>query len=547
MIRKIATLIGKSVSAFFADGALSHGAAIAYYTIFALAPVLLIAIAVAGLAFGREAAQGAIVEQLSGLMGQQSAEALQSMLKSAAGARSGTLATVIGVVTLLVTATGVFSEIQTSLNAIWRAEPRSSAVSRLIRARLVSLGLVLALGFLLTVSLAVSAALAALGTYLNGIFPAVRVLLHIANFIISFALMALLFAAIYKFLPDTTIAWRDVAIGAVATSLLFTIGKSLIGLYIGSSQVASSYGGPARSSSFCCGSIIRPRSSCSARNSPDAMPIATAADRGAETRCLAIGANGPAPSLCAPAIRAKRSVVSAGATMAERESSAITSNSPARRRCVRPRHAASLVLLREGSSGLAVLMGRRGLSARFMPGFYVCPGGRVAADDRDPWSGEAGAPAAAAGDVFRRLGRAALRETFEETGILVGVPARTAAATPRFPIEAAYAAQGLAPDLNLLAFIGRAITPTASPMRFDTSFFLADGVHAVGVHADGAELDDVAWHSADPDADRAMSGVTRFMLARAVAVWRGDRAPAPLYRYIGRRAHIAVPAHRSMR
>jgi membrane protein len=242
MIRKIATLIGKSVSAFFADGALSHGAAIAYYTIFALAPVLLIAIAVAGLAFGREAAQGAIVEQLSGLMGQQSAEALQSMLKSAAGARSGTLATVIGVVTLLVTATGVFSEIQTSLNAIWRAEPRSSAVSRLIRARLVSLGLVLALGFLLTVSLAVSAALAALGTYLNGIFPAVRVLLHIANFIISFALMALLFAAIYKFLPDTTIAWRDVAIGAVATSLLFTIGKSLIGLYIGSSQVASSYG-----------------------------------------------------------------------------------------------------------------------------------------------------------------------------------------------------------------------------------------------------------------------------------------------------------------
>jgi len=242
MVGKITGLIGQSVSAFLADGALSHGAAIAYYTIFALAPVLLIAIAIAGLVFGHDAAQGAIVDQLSGLMGQQSAEALQSMLKSASTARSSMLATVIGVATLLVTATGVFSEIQTSLNAIWRAEPSTSAVSRLIRARLVSLGLVLALGFLLTVSLAVSAALAALGTYLNGVFPAISVLLHIANFTISFVLMALLFAAIYKFLPDTSIAWRDVWTGAVATSLLLTIGKSLIGLYIGSSQVASSYG-----------------------------------------------------------------------------------------------------------------------------------------------------------------------------------------------------------------------------------------------------------------------------------------------------------------
>jgi membrane protein len=242
MVGKITGLIGQSVSAFLADGALSHGAAIAYYTIFALAPVLLIAIAIAGLVFGHDAAQGAIVVQLSGLMGQQSAEALQSMLKSASTARSSMLATVIGVATLLITATGVFSEIQTSLNAIWRAEPRTSAVSRLIRARLVSLGLVLALGFLLTVSLAMSAALAALGTYLNGVFPAISVLLHIANFTISFALMALLFAAIYKFLPDTSIAWRDVVTGAIATSLLLTIGKSLIGLYIGSSQVASSYG-----------------------------------------------------------------------------------------------------------------------------------------------------------------------------------------------------------------------------------------------------------------------------------------------------------------
>jgi 8-oxo-dGTP pyrophosphatase MutT (NUDIX family) len=228
--------------------------------------------------------------------------------------------------------------------------------------------------------------------------------------------------------------------------------------------------------------------------------------------------------------------------MARRETTAAAPRSR-----VRPRQAASLILLREGPDGISVLMGRRGLSARFMPGFYVCPGGRVADDDRSPWAGETGAPAAAEGNAFRRLGRAALRETFEETSILVGVPSRTEAAAPCFPIEAAYVAQGLSADLGLLTFIGRAITPTASPMRFDTSFFLADGTYAVGTHADGAELDDVAWHGADPDSDRAMSGVTRFMLARAVAVWRGDRAPAPLYRHIRMRAHIALPARRSVR
>ena len=206
---------------------------------------------------------------------------------------------------------------------------------------------------------------------------------------------------------------------------------------------------------------------------------------------------------------------------------------PPRRSRVAARHAASLILLREGPAGLAVLMGRRGRSARFMPGFYVCPGGRVADDDRRPWSGETDGA-----NAFRRLARAALRETFEETGILVGIPAPTDAAAARLPIEAAYAAHGVVPDLGLLTYIGRAITPTASPLRFDTGFFLADGRHAVGGHADSAELDDVAWHSADPGAERAMSGVTRFMLARALAVWRGDSEPAPLYRHIGKRVYV---------
>lgn len=218
-----------------------------------------------------------------------------------------------------------------------------------------------------------------------------------------------------------------------------------------------------------------------------------------------------------------------------------------RRRGVRPRHAASLVLLREGPAGLAVLMGRRGRSARFMPGYYVCPGGRVADDDRETWRAEIGEPRAPNAGTLLRLARAALRETYEETGILVGSPAATAGEAARFAIEAAYAAQRIAPDLGLLTYIGRAITPTASPMRFDTRFFLADGRHAAGALADSAELDDVAWHAADPDADRSMSGVTRFMLARALAVWRGDAAPAPLYRHINNRAYVATPGARLAR
>jgi 8-oxo-dGTP pyrophosphatase MutT (NUDIX family) len=230
--------------------------------------------------------------------------------------------------------------------------------------------------------------------------------------------------------------------------------------------------------------------------------------------------------------------------MVEAGSTEETNAAPAQRPRVRPRHAASLILLREGPTGLTVLMGRRGLSARFMPGFYVCPGGRVADDDRDRWSGEMGAQDGAA--RLDQLARAALRETYEETGILVGRaagPARQATAAVATPVEAAYRAHGIVPDLALLTFIGRAITPTSSPMRFNTSFFLADGLHAMGAPADSAELDDVAWHLADPRADRSMSGVTRFMLARAIAVWAGDASPPPLYRHIRNRAYVALHNH----
>jgi len=227
---------------FIDDEALSRGAAIAFYTVTSLAPVLLVVIAIAGLVFGQEAAQGAILDQLSGLMGRQAADVLQAALASASTKSSSIVATIVGLVTLLATASGVFGEMQTALNRIWRAEPKSGTLSRLVRARAASLGLVAALGFLLAVSLVASAGLTALGTSINARLPFGEAILSIVNFAVSLALLSVLFAAIYKVLPDRPIEWRDVTVGAVMTALLFTLGKTLIGWYLGSSAVASSYG-----------------------------------------------------------------------------------------------------------------------------------------------------------------------------------------------------------------------------------------------------------------------------------------------------------------
>lgn len=234
-------LIKDTFSGFIEHEDLTRGAAIAYYTIFSIAPLLIIVIAIAGLVFGHDAAEGAIVGQLSGLIGKQSAEILQSMIQSASHQATGIFATIIGVGTLLLTATGAFTEIQSALNAIWRAAP-SVGLSDLVRARLVSLGLVATLGFLMLISLVVSAGLTALGGYLNDLFPGASILMSLLNSAISLALISALFAAIYKILPDKPIAWTDVGVGSLVTAILFTIGKSLIALYIGSSSIASSYG-----------------------------------------------------------------------------------------------------------------------------------------------------------------------------------------------------------------------------------------------------------------------------------------------------------------
>jgi membrane protein len=242
MLRKYFALVRATATGFIADDALSRGAAIAYYTVTSMAPVLLIVIAIAGFVFGTEAAQGAIVEQLSGMMGAQSAEMVQSMIQSAGNRGAGIIATIIGIVALLITASGVFGEMQAALNVIWKAAPKEGTVSRLVRARLASLGLVVTLGFLLMVSLVVSAALKALGTWVNGVMPSFHVILQALGFLISLLIIAVLFGAVYKVLPDKKLTWRDVAVGAISTAILFTIGKFLISLYIGSSAVASSYG-----------------------------------------------------------------------------------------------------------------------------------------------------------------------------------------------------------------------------------------------------------------------------------------------------------------
>jgi membrane protein len=242
MFSEFWSLLKESIANFIADEALSRGAAMAFYAVTSIAPILLIVVAIAGLAFGQEAAQNALAEQLTALMGQQSAEMLQTAVQSASDTSSGVLATVIGVATILITASGVFGEMQSALNAIWKATPAGNTVSRLIRARAASLGLVAALGFLLMVSLVMSTAISALGHIINAYLPFGQVILATLNIIVSFALISVLFAAIYKLLPDRHLEWRDVWVGAIVTSALFTVGKTLIGWYIGSSSVASSYG-----------------------------------------------------------------------------------------------------------------------------------------------------------------------------------------------------------------------------------------------------------------------------------------------------------------
>jgi membrane protein len=222
------------------------GASLSYYTLFSLAPMLVIAIAIAGFVFGAEAARGEIVSQIQGLVGREGARAVQAMLQGAAKRSSGIMATIVGLVTLVIGATGVFLELQTALNGIWRVKPKPSVgMMGVLRQRLISFGLVVGVGFLLLVSLLVSAALAALGKFLGSYLPGYAILGQALNVLLSLAVITLLFAMVYKVLPDVELAWRDVWVGGLVTAGLFSIGKLVIGLYLGTSSTASTYGAAA--------------------------------------------------------------------------------------------------------------------------------------------------------------------------------------------------------------------------------------------------------------------------------------------------------------
>lgn len=237
------SVLTKSLSAWIDNRASSKGAALAFYTLFSMAPILVLAIAGAGYFFGAEAARGEIIAQLEGLVGRSGALAIQSLLAGARNHASGLSATLIAGVLLLVGATAVFVELKGSLDELWGIEPpEGMAIVVFLRTQLHSFGIVLVLAFLLLVSLAFSAALAVLERYAAGIWANSYELFALLASAVSFGVIASLFAVIYKVLPDAPLSWRDVWIGAVFTAGLFSLGKYVIGLYLGNSAVASSFG-----------------------------------------------------------------------------------------------------------------------------------------------------------------------------------------------------------------------------------------------------------------------------------------------------------------
>lgn len=236
-------LFQETFSEWSKDKASRLAAALSYYTIFSVAPLLVIAIAVAGLVFGRKAATDQIVYEIRGLVGDQGAQVIQTILQNASKTTSGILATVVGIATLLLGASGAFGQLQDSLNTIWEVKPKAGrGVKGVLRDRFLSFSMVLVIGFLLMVSLLLSALLSGLGKFLSDLLPMSSMVMQAINFGISFGVTTVLFALIFKVLPDAYVRWRDVWVGAAVTALLFSLGRFLIGLYLGRASVSSAYG-----------------------------------------------------------------------------------------------------------------------------------------------------------------------------------------------------------------------------------------------------------------------------------------------------------------
>ena len=242
MLRDVWVTLKQTFRAWSDHEAPRLGAALSFYTMLSLAPLVILVIAIASLVFGHSAAQNDIIREVQGIMGTQGAKAVETVIEHGQKPTS-VLASVIGVLILLVGASGAFSELQSALNKIWDVQPNNaSGVASLIKARLFSFGMVLAVSFLLLVSLVVTAGLAVVGKFFGEILPMPELLMHAINFLISFVGISALFALIFKYVPEAKIEWKDVWEGAIATALLFTIGKSLIGLYLGKAAVGSAYG-----------------------------------------------------------------------------------------------------------------------------------------------------------------------------------------------------------------------------------------------------------------------------------------------------------------
>jgi membrane protein len=243
-VHQIWGLVKQAGQAWIDDYAPSMGAALAYYTVFSLAPLLLIVISVAGLVFGPDAARGEIFGELRDLMGDDAAKAVEGVLVSVSKPAQSVTATLVGLTVVLIGATSVFGELQDALDRIWRAPVRSNegGLVSLLRSRLLSFGMILGVAFLLMVSLMLSALIVALGSWWGRLFGGWSVLAQVINGVVSFALTALVFALIYKLMPRVRVLWSDVALGALATAVLFTLGKVLIGAYIGRTGIASGFG-----------------------------------------------------------------------------------------------------------------------------------------------------------------------------------------------------------------------------------------------------------------------------------------------------------------
>ncbi len=239
---KYITVLKETFREFGEDKAPRLGAALAYYTIFSIGPLLLIAVAMAGIFLGHEAAQGKISDELGRVFGPKMAESLEAMIEAAAKPKSGKLATIVGLLTLVLGASGVFGQLKDALNTIWNVETKKAGgIKGFITQRFLSMAMVLGIGFLLLITLVLDAAISAMGPYLARIVGSEAVL-HITQLSISFVIAVLLFAAIFRILPDLKIAWRDVWLGAVATAVLFVIGKWGLGVYLGKAAVGSAYG-----------------------------------------------------------------------------------------------------------------------------------------------------------------------------------------------------------------------------------------------------------------------------------------------------------------